>query len=84
MMILMDKLRELDEQVSRIETLESELLRVQSELENKEQKNLHLQETANALQMQLEERESQGTATRIRELEEEVVDLFIELCIYFL
>lgn len=75
MMILMDKLRELDEQVSRIETLESELLRVQSELESKEQKNLHLQETANALQMQLEERESQGTATRIRELEEEVENL---------
>lgn len=75
MMILVDKLRELDEQVSRIETLESELLRVQSELESKEQKNLHLQETANALQMQLEERESQGTATRIRELEEEVASL---------
>ncbi|XP_063586258.1 centromere-associated protein E-like [Penaeus indicus] len=75
MMILMDKLRELDEQVSRIETLESELLRVQSELESKEQKNLHLQETANALQMQLEERESQGTATRIRELEEEIENL---------
>ncbi|XP_037783717.1 ribosome-binding protein 1-like [Penaeus monodon] len=75
MMILMDKLRELDEQISRIETLESELLRVQSELESKEQKNLHLQETANALQMQLEERESQGTATRIRELEEEIENL---------
>ncbi|XP_069980737.1 centromere-associated protein E [Penaeus vannamei] len=75
MMILVDKLRELDEQVSRIETLESELLRVQSELESKEQKNLHLQETANALQMQLEERESQGTATRIRELEEEIENL---------
>ncbi|XP_071538480.1 LOW QUALITY PROTEIN: uncharacterized protein [Panulirus ornatus] len=69
---LMERMTEVKSQVSCVESLESELSKAQDEVRSLRSDNIHIRETANELQIQLDKKELEGRTDEIQALQEEV------------